>query len=54
MGGYDDDCDLSHVILNVSWRRKEWALALGGATLFVIVSKETVSWHDLTVVMVGA
>ena len=42
MGGHDDDCDWSHVTLNVAWRRKEWALALGGATLFVIVSKETV------------
>ena len=42
MGSYDDDCDWSHVTLNAAWRRKEWALALGGATLFVIVSKETV------------
>ena len=42
MGGHDDDCDWSHVTLNAAWRRKEWALALGGATLFVIVSKETV------------
>ena len=42
MGSYDDDCDWSHVTLNATWRRKEWALALGGATLFVIVSKETV------------
>ena len=45
MGEYDDDCDWSHVTLNTAWRRKEWALALGGATLFVIVSKETVLYH---------
>ena len=41
MGSYDDDCDWSHVTLNAAWRRKEWALALGGATLFVIVSDAT-------------
>ena len=35
----DYDCNWNEVTQGDEWKKWEWALAMGGATIFVIVSK---------------